>query len=120
MVERMGLRTITRRLLGALLVLVGLGLAKWQIWDPLHARELGREEVWIHSELLGLAILLPVLGSIYLTFGERVERWLRSPWMTVDAKQLTWRKTTVIMAIGLVLGAVYVWVDLQLAAQGYR
>jgi len=51
---------------------------------------------------------------------KRVERWLRSPWMTMDAKQLTWRNTTVIMAIGLVLGAVYVWVDLQLAAQGYR
>lgn len=35
------------RLVGAGLLVVGLFLAKWKIYDPLHAAELGRPEVHI-------------------------------------------------------------------------
>ena len=78
------LRTLNRRLVGLIFLIGGLGLAKWQIYDPLHARELGRKEVWIDAKLVGLAIILPALGALFLVFGERVEGLLRSGWLRLE------------------------------------
>ena len=48
---------------GLLMLIIGLGLAKWQVYDPLHAREQGLEQVTVDSLLVGLAVLLSVLGA---------------------------------------------------------
>ncbi len=114
------LRTLNRRLVGLIFLIGGLGLAKWQIYDPLHARELGRKEVWIDAKLVGLAIILPALGALFLVFGERVEGLLRSGWLDIDTGALCWRNVVVILTLALGLGAVCVWERMRLAAQGYR
>lgn len=118
--RRRSLRTLNRRLVGLIFLIGGLGLAKWQIYDPLHARELGRKEVWIDAKLVGLAIILPALGALFLLFGERVEGWLRSGWLDIDTGALSWRNVVVISTLGLGLGAVYLWVLMRLGAQGYH
>jgi len=40
------LRTLNRRLVGLIFLIGGLGLTKWQIYDPLHARELGGSSMY--------------------------------------------------------------------------
>src|SRR6266702_535268 len=48
---------------GLLMMIFGLGLAKWQVYDPLHAREQGLEQVTVDAVLVGLAVLLSVFGA---------------------------------------------------------
>src|SRR2546425_7871873 len=65
---------LSTRSRGLLMLIIGLGLAKWQIYDPLHAREQGLEEVTVSSLLVGLAVLVSVLGAATLVMGDRLER----------------------------------------------
>ena len=110
---RLGLRSR-----GLLVLIIGLALAKWQIYDPLHAREQGLERVTISSLLIGLAILLSVFGAAILILGDRFEKIIGN--LQIDPKRLNWKSTAFLVLIALVGGSIWVWVQLELSAQGYR
>jgi len=99
-------------------LIIGLALAKWQIYDPLHAREQGLERVTISSLLIGLAILLSVFGAAILILGDRFEKIIGN--LQIDPKRLNWKSTVFLVLIALVGGSIWVWVQLELSAQGYR
>ncbi len=103
---------------GLLVLIIGLALAKWQIYDPLHAREQGLERVTISSLLIGLAILLSVFGAAMLILGDRFEKIIGN--LQIDPKRLNWKSTAFLVLIALVGGSIWVWVQLELSAQGYR
>lgn len=103
---------------GLLMLVIGLGLAKWQIYDPLHAREQGLEQVTISSLLVVLAILASVLGVTTLVVGDRLERIFED--LRIDPKRLNWKNTAILLLVALIGGAIWIWIQLDLSAQGYR
>jgi|SRR5436853_2241378 len=103
---------------GLLMLIIGLGLAKWQVYDPLHAREQGLEQVTVDSLLVGLAVLLSVLGAASLVMGDRLERIFED--IRFDPKRLNWKSTTVLLLMTLVAGSIWIWILFGLSAQGYR
>jgi len=103
---------------GLLMLIIGLGLAKWQVYDPLHAREQGIEQVTVYSLLVGLAVLLPVLGAASLVMGDRLERIFED--IRIDPKRLNWKSIAVLLLMTLVAGSIWIWILLELSAQGYR
>ena len=103
---------------GLLMLIIGLGLAKWQVYDPLHAREQGLEQVTVYSLLVGLAVLLSVLGAASLVMGDRLERILED--IRMDPKRLNWKSITVLLLMTLMTGSTWIWILLELSAQGYR
>lgn len=103
------------RTMGVIILAIGAGLAKWQIYDPLHVAEQARHEVWISSELIGLAIFFGVYGLALILFGRKPNQWLR-----IDPKHVDWKNAIFLVVMGLVCLAVYLWVQMQLSAQGYR
>jgi hypothetical protein len=66
------------RLVGLGLVLVSAALAKWQIYDPLHAAERGQTTVWLSGKLVTLAISLGLCGLALLVLGPRRARMGRA------------------------------------------
>ena len=103
---------------GLLMLIIGLGLAKWQVYDPLHAREQGLEQVTVYSLLVGLAVLLSVLGAASLVMGDRLERIFED--IRFDPKRLNWKSMTVLLLMTLVGGSIWIWILFELSAQGYR
>ena len=103
---------------GLLMLIMGLGLAKWQVYDPLHAREQGLEQVTVYSLLVGLAVLLPVLGAACLVMGDRFERIFED--IRIDPKRLNWKSIALLLLMTLVTGSTWIWILLELSAQGYR
>ncbi len=103
---------------GLLMLIIGLGLAKWQVYDPLHAREQGLEQVTVDSLLVGLAVLLSVLGAACLVMGDRLERIFED--IKFDPKRLNWKSITVLLLMTLVTGSIWIWILFELSAQGYR
>ena len=103
------------RLVGVGLLVVGLFLAKWQIYDPLHAAELGRPEVHIYAILVALGVFLPPLGMSYLVFGRRASEWIQ-----IDPQNLSFASVSYLlcfMGIGL---TILFYVLSSLEKQGYR
>jgi len=100
------------------MLIIGLGLAKWQVYDPLHAREQGLEQVTVDSLLVGLAVLLSVLGVASLVMGDRLERIFED--IRFDPKRLNWNSISVLLLMTLVAGSVWIWILFELSAQGYR
>ena len=103
---------------GLLMLIIGLGLAKWQVYDPLHAREQGLEQVTVDSLLVGLAVLLSVFGAACLVMGDRLERIFED--IRFDPKRLNWKSITVLLLMTLVAGSIWIWIRFELSAQGYR
>ena len=103
---------------GLLMLIFGLGLAKWQVYDPLFALDQGLEQVTIYSLLVGLAVLLPVLGAATLVMGDRLERIFEE--IKIDPKRLNWKSIAVLSLMALAAGATWIWILFELSAQGYR
>lgn len=106
------------RLRGLVLLLVGLGMAKWQIYDPLHAKENGVTEVTISSTMMALAIMLPVLGLAIMLAGNGFEKFFAD--IRVDPKRLSWKSVAFLLAMALIGGGAWIWVEMALSAQGYH
>ncbi len=106
------------RLRGLVLLLIGLGFAKWQIYDPLHARENGLTEVTTSSAMMALAIILPVCGLAIMLAGNGVERFFET--VRANPKQLS-AKSIVFLSVMAAIGlAAMIWVEMALEAQGFR
>ena len=103
---------------GLLMLIIGLGLAKWQVYDPLHARDQGFEQVTVYSLLVGLAVLLSVLGAATFVMGDRLEKIFED--IKMDPKRLNWKSVTVLVLMTLVAGSTWIWIRFELSAQGYR
>ena len=103
---------------GLLMLIIGLGLAKWQVYDPLHARAQGLEQVTVDSLLVGLAVLLSFFGAASLVMGDRLERIFGD--IRFDPKRLNWKSITVLLLMTLVAGSIWIWILFELSAQGYR
>ena len=102
------------RISGAAYLLVAAPLAKWQIYDPLHALEHGRPNLWVSGWLIGLAVLLGVYGAAMCVFGRTAVEWLR-----VDPQNMSWRFAIAASAVAFSGLAVFVLVMLRLADYGY-
>src|SRR4051812_26457520 len=85
------------RLIGIVLIGVGLLLAKWQIYDSLHATEEHKHEIWILSYLVGLAIYAPAWGLLLVLFGNRPNEWFK-----FDPENLSWKSTISLLGFGSV------------------
>ncbi len=90
------------RLRGLVLLIIGLGMAKWQIYDPLHAKENGVTEVTISSTMLALAIMLPVLGLAIMLAGNGIEKFFTD--MQIDPKRLNWKSVAFLLTVVLICG----------------
>ena len=102
------------RIWGVVLIAVGLWLAKWQIYDPLHAAEQHRKEVWILSELIALAVIGPAYGVLLLLFG----RWpIR--WFAFNPENLNWKNTLSLVFFAASGVAAIFYVIGSLESQGY-
>jgi len=102
------------RIIGIVMIVVGLLVAKWQIYDPLHAAEQHRREVWILSELIGLAIYGPAYGVLLLLFGRRPNQWFK-----FDPQNLSLKNVLSLLAFGAVGLAAIFYVIGSLESQGY-
>ena len=106
------------RLRGLILLIIGLGMAKWQIYDPLHAKENGVTEVTISSTMMALAIILPILGLAIMVAGNSIEKFFAD--IQVDPKRLTWKSVVFLLTMALIGGGAWIWVKMALSAQGYH
>jgi len=102
------------RIWGIVAIVLGLILAKWQIYDPLHAAEQHKQEVWILSELVALAIYGPAYGLLLLLFGSRPNRWF-----AIDPQNLSLKNTLSLLLFGAVGLAAIFYVIGSLEAQGF-
>jgi hypothetical protein len=100
--------------MGGVLIVVGSLLAKWQIYDPLHAAAQGRQNVWLLSELVAAGVFLPAAGILLLVFGRRVNQWF-----AFDPQHLNWKSTACLLAVGAAGLAVFFFVLAMLEKQGY-
>jgi hypothetical protein len=109
---------VNPRVRGAVLLVFGIILAKWQIYDPLHALQLGLQSVVTSSVLLGFAVLFPVMGLLYVVFGERADSFFRN--LRIDPKHLDVKSVAIILVVAAPVIGLYIWVSAQLSAQGYH
>jgi hypothetical protein len=109
---------INQRLRGVIILAIGLWLAKWQIWDPLHAAELGLEQVTIYKLALFGAVVLPPLGLFFILFGERAKSFFANMTPT-DFSNLTLRDLVLAGMFLAVLVPVGLWISGELKEQGY-
>lgn len=103
------------RLRGLGLLVVGLACAKLQIYDPLHAAEMGLEKVWIHFLFVSLGVVGPFMGVLYLIFGNRPNDWFK-----IDSQKLTPRTVLGLLAVAGVQLAIIFYIRHALQVQGYR
>jgi hypothetical protein len=103
------------RFWGIICIVLGLLLAKWQIYDPLHAANDHKHEVWILIYLVGLGISLPPCGLLLLIFGRRT-----IPWFKIDPQNLDFKKTACLVLFAAVQVAVFVYVVGTFESQGFH
>ncbi len=101
------------RVRGAILLLLGLGLDKWQIVDPLYSRGSADPAVTINVGVLALAILLPVTGLALMVAGHGVGKFAEN--LLMDPTRLTW-KSGVFLAL-MVFIAATAWLVVQIALE---
>lgn len=103
------------RTIGVILSAIGIGLAKWQIYDPLHAAERHQDEVWISSKLVGIAVVLSAYGIALIIFGRKTNDCLK-----IDPKNIDLRKACYLIGTAILCLVVYIWIMTTLSAQGYH
>ena len=106
------------RLVGVGLLAVGVLLAKWQIYDPLNAAELGRERVFIHAGLIGLGVMLPAAGILHVIFGGRINDFFRR--FAHDPNNLRVSDVLLLLGIAAPQLALVIYIVASLERQGYR
>jgi hypothetical protein len=109
---------MNQRLRGVIILAIGLGLAKWQIWNPLHAAELGLEEVTIYKVALAGALVCPPLGLFFIAFGDKAKAFFAALG-DMDWNNLRKGDVIAVLAFAAVM-AISMWLITQeLAVQGY-
>jgi xanthine/uracil permease len=103
------------RTIGAIMSAIGLGLAKWQIYDPLHAAERHQQQVWISGKLIGIAIIVSIYGLALVVFGRKT-----NDFMKIDPKNIDWGKAFLLFGTAIICLAAYVLIMARLSAQGYK
>lgn len=108
-------KRVSLRLQGAIFLVVGLGLAWWQIWVPLSAARNGGSTFYTSTLLLALAVILPCLGLGFLIGGDKLYKRLESA--SPHTQKISLAVIVVVLAV-LVL-VVYLLVDGALDGMGY-
>ncbi|WIX25597.1 hypothetical protein PUV44_01215 [Xanthomonas arboricola pv. corylina] len=114
---------MSARLMGVLIVLMGVALTYWGVWMPLEQARAGAQSITLHGGMK-LALLVPmcfVFGVGYVAGGESFHHRMQN---TDPGKVRRWGKTS---AIGwlLILGSftasfgLYQWLQHTLRALGY-
>jgi hypothetical protein len=103
------------RIVGVVLIVVGLFFVKLQIYDPLHAAEDQREKVWIFWPMVACGVYFPLFGALLLLFGKRV-----SQWFVFDPQNLSLKNVIMLLLIGAIGLAILIYVIVSLENQGYR
>jgi hypothetical protein len=103
------------RTTGIISLLAGACLAKWQIYDALHAAEQGKESVSFNGKLAVMSIGFIVFSVPYIIFGRKFEQWFK-----LDLKNVGWRNAIIYAGTAIVAVAIVEWVKKSLVAQGYR
>jgi hypothetical protein len=106
------------RLQGVIYLAIGLGLAKWQIYDPLNARALGLDHVYISFWLVAFAVIFPMVGAAYVAFGQAAVTFLEG--LSGDPMHPSGKSVAITLAMVLPTLGMIAFVILQLNAQGYR
>jgi hypothetical protein len=109
---------MNQRLRGLIILAIGLWLAKWQIWDPLHAAELGLEEVTIYKLALAGAVILPPLGLFFILFGEKAKAFFAAM-SPMDPSNLTLRDFVLLGLFAVLLVPAGWFITDALEEQGY-
>jgi hypothetical protein len=102
------------RIMGTILIAVGLFFAKWQIYDPLHAAEEHKQEVWLLSELIAIGVYGPAYGLLLLLFGRRPNQWF-----AFDPQNLSLKNVLSLFFFGAFGLAAILYVIHSLEMQGY-
>ena len=106
------------RITGAIILLIGLALAKWQIYNPIFARELHITSHTISGIALMFAILLPLIGFGYLIFGKRFDDL--ADLVVPDQKTISIKTVLVAIALAVPLIGTYILVSNKLESLGFR
>ena len=102
------------RIAGLIVLFVALALAKWQIYNPLHAAEYGYTELHIWPKLIAFAIMLGLYGLCLCIFGSDLNES-----MPVDFNNINWKVAVAASGLAFFGLAVYVYVMISLNDQGY-
>jgi hypothetical protein len=103
------------RAIGLALLVVGLICAKLQIYDPLHAAEMGREKVWVYWAFVALGVSGPIMGLLFLVFGSRPNVWFK-----FDPQNLRLKNVLALLAFAGAQLAILFYILRALELQGYR
>jgi heme/copper-type cytochrome/quinol oxidase subunit 2 len=103
------------RLRGAALLIIGVALLKWQIYDPLTAADRRVQSVWLSSKLVALAIILPVFGFFLVSFGSRASHWVAQGLSFKD-----WKSTLRVLALVAICIVADTYIERKLYAEGYH
>jgi hypothetical protein len=98
------------RIWGIVLLVAGLLLAKYQIYDPLHAAEQGKREVSLNLLFVAAAVYVPLGGLLLMMFGLRLK---------FDPRKLSLKNVLCLLAFGAVGVVAIHFVLVSLESQGY-
>jgi hypothetical protein len=101
------------RSIGVLILAVSAAVMKWQIYDPLHAAEQGKQTVLIWGTLFCLSIMAGVFGLALIVFGKSL-----GPWIEAHPEYLGRRKPY-LPAFTILIIMLYAWVLHGVSKQGY-
>jgi hypothetical protein len=105
------------RVKGALAAFVGLALAWWQIWLPLHGVEPGFAHGRAGGVLLGAAIALPIAGIACVALGRGAIRAAKGLWPRNEA-DISARDVAILLSVIVPFMAVFFWVLAARSAVG--
>lgn len=104
------------RAYGFVLLVVSFALAKWQIYDPLHAAKSGKQEIVIISSCFIVAVVGGVAGVLYLLFGSKINQWGDR----FSPDNVGWKAAVFYICLAMVCLALFIYVLVSLSNQGFR
>lgn len=108
------------RLKGIFTLIGGLILAKFQIYNPLHASELQIETVYTSSTLMFCSIFLTLIGIGMLIGGDRFLQSMENVIKIKDIDNLKFKEVVYPLIFALISCSIYIYIQEQLTAQGYK
>ena len=104
-----------KRVGGLVTMIVGVVLGKIFIFNVLQAAKEGRAEINIFRTGIVASILCIIFGGLYIIFSDKVEDIFK-----FDANNLKFQNVLVILVLGGIGLAGYVWINIKLSALGYQ